>query len=105
MPEGVYKHAFVACKCRYARYPDTAGNSHHRLPAFNQLLHKTAFPAAGVVPTDADYTNISISGRSKFNIQAPRDTTPGTKGYVKCCYVNSRGEMGPESAPFEFIVN
>ena len=84
-------------------YPDTAGNSHHRLPAFNQLLHKTAFPAAGAEPTDADY--ISISGRSKFNIQAPRDTTPGTKGYVKCSYVNSRGEMGPESAPFEFIVN
>jgi len=26
-------------------------------------------------------------------------------GYVKCCYVNSRGEMGPDSAPLMFLVN
>ena len=86
-------------------YPDTAGNAHIRLPAYNQLLSKSAFPAEGVAPTDADFKYVTISGRSKFTVQAPPDTPVGAKGYVKCCYVNSRGEMGPESPPFEFIVN
>ena len=86
-------------------YPDSAGDFHRRLPAYNQLLHKVAYSATADEPADAAYDHISVSGRSSFTVISPPDTAVGTYGYVKCCYVNSRGETGPDSAPLQFMVN
>jgi len=89
-----------------ATYPDSAGDFHRRLPAYNSLLIKTAFTAADApAPADADYDHISQSGRDRFTITPPPSTPVGSHGYVKCCYVNSRGEMGPDSTPLMFMVN
>lgn len=86
-------------------YPDTAGESHHRMPAYNSLLVKAAFLPDGQPPTEGDYTHITSSGRSKFTLRAPEGTAVGSKGYVVCAYMNSRGELGPFSVPLEFLVN
>ena len=87
-------------------YPDSAGNSHRRLPAYNQLLIKVAYGDGDAVPADAAFTHVTLSGKSKFSVHSPHDIAPvGTRGYVKCAYVNSRGEAGPDSAVFAFVVN
>jgi len=87
-------------------YPDSAGDFHRRMPAYNSLLIKTAFVASDApAPADADYDHITMSGRDRFTITPPPNTPVGAHGYVKCCYVNSRGEMGPDSAPLMFLVN
>ena len=87
-------------------YPDSAGDAHRRMPAYNSLLIKTAFTAADApAPATADYDHITMSGRNRFTITPPPNTAVGTHGYVKCCYVNSRGEMGPDSDALEFLVN
>ena len=87
-------------------YPDSAGDFHRRLPAYNQLLHKVAYSASAEPPTaDTDYNHVGVSGRSAFTVVSPPNTQVGTFGYVKCRYVNSRGETGPDSTPLQFMVN
>lgn len=87
-------------------YPDSAGDFHRRMPAYNSLLVQTAYTAADApAPADADYDNITMVGRSRFTVNPPNGTPIGSHGYVKCCYVNSRGEMGPNSEPLLFLVN
>ena len=81
-------------------------DENRRLPAYNQLLYKVAYTAAGEPPpADVAYDHISVSGRSSFTVVSPPNTAVGTFGYVKCCYVNSRGETGPDSTPLQFMVN
>lgn len=99
-----YQIAHLQNKFRTS-YPDSAGDFHRRLPAYNSLLIKVAYPAAGVAPVDGDFDHISVSGRGNFTVMSPPDTPKGTIGYVKVCYVNSRGEIGPESEPLSFVVN
>jgi len=87
-------------------YPDSAGDFHRRMPAYNSLLIKVAFtPPDAPMPVEKDYDHITQTGRNRFTITPPGTMPIGTHGYVKCCYVNSRGEMGPESAPLMFLVN
>jgi len=87
-------------------YPDSAGDFHRRMPAYNSLLIKTAFTAPDAPePPPGDYDQITMSGRNRFTITPPPTTAVGSHGYVKCCYVNSRGEAGPDSAPLMFLVN
>ena len=87
-------------------YPDSGGDFHRRLPAYNSLLIKTAFTAADApAPTAADYDHITMSGRNRFTVTPPPNTVVGSLGYVKCCYVNSRGETGPDSTTLKFLVN
>ncbi len=87
-------------------YPDSAGDFHRRLPAYNSILIKTAFTAADApAPAAADYDHITMSGRSRFTVVAPPNTPVGSHGYVKCAYVNSRGEAGPDSEALMFLVN
>ena len=50
-------------------------------------------------------TRLGVSGRSSFTVVSPPNTQVGTFGYVKNCYVNSRGETGPDSTPLQFMVN
>ncbi len=87
-------------------YPDSAGDFHRRMPAYNSLLIKTAFAAADApAPAAGDYNHITMSGRNRFTVTPPPNTAVGSHGYVKCCYVNSRGEAGPDSDTLKFLIN
>ena len=63
-----------------------------------------AYPAAGVAPTDADFIHVFTETRSRFTIVTPEDIADATEGYVKACYVNTRGEAGPFSEIAPFVV-
>ena len=87
-----------------ANYPDSAGDAHRFLPYGNHLLVQFGYPAAGAEPTEDDFTHVFTATRSRFVIESPDNIAAGTKGYVRACYVNTRGEAGPNSAIVAFIV-
>ncbi|MDD9800485.1 MAG: hypothetical protein OXU29_08505 [Gammaproteobacteria bacterium] len=89
-----------------AIYPDSRGDAHRRMPAYNSVMFKVAYTAAGApAPAEEAYDHIGMSGRTVFTVVAPDNTPAGAQGFIKCCYVNSRGEAGPDSEPVKFIVN
>lgn len=90
----------------YTTYPDSGGNAHRALPYHNHLRIKVAFMAPGTEtpPTEGDFHMVMDSTRNAFKVTAAPDVARGALGYVKCCYVNTHAEAGPESAPFQFVV-
>jgi len=107
VPPKVTVHVIMPRQTTFrAIYPDSRGDAHRRMPAYNSVMFKVAYTAAGApAPADAAYDHIGMSGRTVFTVVAPEATPAGAQGFIKCCYVNSRGEAGPDSEPVKFIVN
>ena len=83
------------------------GQAHNRLPYRNHIRYRVALVEPGGVtpPPDGDYTGIHESGRAEFTVTAPPNTPKGTVGYIKACFVNNKGEAGPECPPYQYVIN
>ena len=79
--------------------PERGEILHRRLPYGCKLLARISYE-----PEADRFDQIIISGRSTFSFE-PQGRPMGTKGFVKACYFNTRGDLGPECEPFEFVVN
>ena len=84
--------------------PNRPDQNHHAFPDdIAGAGRKLAIVAADATPTKADYSTLSNTGRTMFTI----NFTPhqeGKRGYLVAWYVNSRGEMGPESKSLSFLI-
>ena len=90
----------------HARYIGGDCEMHGRMPRYNTLLIRIAHVAADAPkPELHQYTEVQTSGSAVFNVFAPKDAKPGTRGFIVVRYVNTRNEMSPWSAPLEFIIN
>lgn len=88
-------------------YPSGAGVSHLHMPYRNKALIKLAYmpPGSEGEPPPETYGSVRDSGRATFTVVHPNNIPKGTRGFVKVCYINSRGETGPDSHPLGFLVN
>ena len=64
---------------------------------------KLAVVATDVTPAETDYITLGNTGRTMFTINFATNQE-GKRGYLVAWYVNSRGEMGPESKPLSFLI-
>ena len=83
----------------------TASEAHHRAlpPGVQRIGRAIALTDAGITPSRDEYHAIAAVGTSTHKIKfAPADE--GKEGWLITWYVNTRGEMGPESVGLAFRV-
>ena len=105
-PSIVETHRAIGSNKFLVQVSSGEGQAHNRLPLANHIRYRVAHQTPGAEPpTDGDYTGIHESGRAEFTVPAPPNTPKGTVGYIKACFVNRRGEAGPECPPYEYVIN
>lgn len=87
------------------QYQKSNGALTRAMPGGMLLLAFYAYRADSEPPLESDFRYVQASGKSKIALHAPPLVEPGAAGYVKCCYVNTHGEMGPLSEVLRFVVN
>ena len=87
--------------------PSGEGQAHKHLPYRTHLRYRIAHVAPGgeTPPPDGDYTGIHESGRAEITVIAPPNLPKGTHGFIRGCFVNNKGEAGPECDPLEYVIN
>lgn len=87
--------------------PSGEGTSHKHLPYREHIRYRVAHvePGGVIPPPDGDYSGIHESWRAEITVISPPSAMKGTHGFIRGCFVNDKGEAGPECAPLQFTVN